>query len=111
MPANIEKLISCLAKMKSLYLSAPSSSVRSQNFISELHKYCIEELCNAIGSDKVQVIELSDMYKPTGKPNYPRTAIDPAKYQLMQEVTLFGSHKNKDEDIAFCKRPANCNRS
>ncbi|MBP5211533.1 MAG: hypothetical protein J6Z30_01625, partial [Pyramidobacter sp.] len=41
------------------------------------------------------------MSQATGKPHYPKVAIDPRKCQLMPEVTLFGSHKNKDEDIVL----------
>ena len=101
MPADIKKLVDCLASMKATYLSDPTASVRGQTFIYYLHKYCVEELYRTIGSEKVQKIELSDMKQPTGKPHYPKVQIDPQKYQLMQEVTLFGSHKNKDEDIAL----------
>ena len=101
MPADISKLIACLARMKAIYLADPTAAVRGQTFIYELHKYCVEELNNAIGSEKVQTIALTDMKQPTGKPHYPNVPIDPMKYQLMQEVTLFGSHKNKDEDIAL----------
>lgn len=101
MPADITKLVSCLTRMKAIYLSDPTAAVRGQTFIYELHKYCVEELNLAIGSDKVQKISLSEMKQPTGKPHYPVVQIDPQKYQLMQEVTLFGSHKNKDEDIAL----------
>ena len=101
MPADMNKLISCLANMKETYLADPTAAVRGQTFISQLHKYCVDELHSAIGEDKVQKIDLTDMKLPTGKPHYPKVAIDPKKYQLMQEVTLFGSHKNKDEDIAL----------
>ena len=101
MPANIGKLIDCLANMKATYLANPTAAVRGQTFIYQLHQYCVEELHRAIGSDNVQKIDLKDMKQPTGKPHYPTVPIDPQKYQLMQEVTLFGSHKNKDEDIAL----------
>lgn len=101
MPADITKLISCLETMKATYLADPTGSVRGSTFIYHLHKYCVEQLYEAIGSEKVQKIDLADMKQPTGKPHYPTTPIDPKKYQLMQEVTLFGSHKNKDEDIAL----------
>ena len=101
MPADMRKLIDCLENMKATYLADPTSAVRGQTFIYQLHKYCVEELYAAIGSDKVQKIELTDMKLPTGRPHYPTVTIDPKKYQLMQEVTLFGSHKNKDEDIAL----------
>ena len=101
MPADINALISCLAAMKDTYLSNPVSAIRSSNFIYQLHKYCVDELYKTIGSDKVQKIDLSDMKRPTGSPHYPTVSIEPNKFQLMQEATLFGSHKNKDEDIVL----------
>lgn len=101
MPADMVKLISCLSDMKKTYLADPTAAVRGQSFIYQLHKYCVDELYRAIGKDKVQKIELSDMALPTGTPHYPKVPLDTRKYQLMQEVTLFGSHKNKDEDIAL----------
>ena len=101
MPANMKKLVKCLANMKATYLADPVTAVRGQSFIYQLHQFCVEELNNAIGKDKIQTIALSDMKQPTGRPHYPSITIDPQKYQLMQEVTLFGSHKNKDEDIAL----------
>ena len=101
MPADIEKLTRVLASMKTTYLANPTAAVRGQTFIYQLHQYCVEELYRAIGPDKIQKIAITDMRLPTGRPHYPTIPIDPAKYQLMQEVTLFGSHKNKDEDIAL----------
>lgn len=101
MPADIPKLIDCLADMKATYLANPTAAVRGQTFIFKLHRYCVEELQRAIGPNKVQKIDLVNMKQPTGRPHYPTVQIDPQKYQLMQEVTLFGSHKNKDEDIAL----------
>lgn len=101
MPANTNRLINCLAEMKSIYLDNPTVAVRSQSFIYQLHKYCVDELSRALNPAKIQKIDLADMKQPTGTPNYPIVPIDPKKYQLMQEVTLFGSHKNKDEDIAL----------
>ena len=101
MPANMEKLVNCLSEMKSIYLNNPIEAVRSQEFIFKLHNYCIEEMENAIGADKIQKIDISQVKQPSGKANYPSIPIDPQKYQLMQEVTLFGSHKNKNEDIAL----------
>lgn len=101
MPANITKLIDCLAEMKAIYLNDPTASVRSQSFIYCLHRYCIDELYDAVGHNKIQKIDLSDMVTPRGKPHYPSVRIDPQRFQLMQEATLFGSHKNKDEDIAL----------
>ncbi len=101
MPADINKLVTCLTNMKATYLADPTAAVRSSTFIYQLHKYCVEELDKSIGSDMVQRIALSDMKQPIGQPHYPNVPIDPQKYQLMQEVTLFGSHKNKDEDIVL----------
>lgn len=101
MPARIDKLIECLTDMKSTYLHDPTGAVRSSDFIYHLHKYCVNELYNTLGPTKVQKIELSDMKLPNGKPHYPNIPIDAKKYQLMQEATLFGSHKNKDTDIVL----------
>ena len=101
MPADLKKLINCLSEMKKTYLDNPTSSVRGSSFIYHLHRYCVDELYSAMGSDKVQKIGIEDMKMPSSRPNYPSVPIDPQKYQLMQEVTLFGSHKNKDEDIAL----------
>lgn len=101
MPADISRLIDTLAAMKQQYLSDPTKAVRGSGFIYNLHRYCMEELCKAAGPKKIQMIDLSAMKKPTGKPHYPAVKIDPSKYQLMPEATLFGSHKNKDEDITL----------
>lgn len=101
MPADLKKLAICLKNMKATYLEDPNAAVRGQTFISLLHEYCVEELCVAIGEEKVQRIELTQMKQPSGRPHYPNVRIDPQKYQLMREITLFGSHKNKDEDIAL----------
>ncbi len=101
MPADMEKLQQCLANMKSIYLSDPTASVRGSSFIYQLHKYCVNEFYAALDQSKVQLIDLSEMKKPTGRPHYPAVRIDPKKFQLMQEATLFGSHKNKDEDIVL----------
>ncbi len=101
MPADMKKLQECLADMKSIYLADPTAAVRGASFIYKLHKYCADELCAALNPSKVQRIELTDMKKPAGRPNYPAVPIEPDKFQLMQEATLFGSHKNKDEDIVL----------
>lgn len=101
MPADLEKLKRVLKEMKEIYLSDPTGAVRGSSFIMKLHEYCVEELERRIGSSKVQRISLDDMKKPTGSPHYPEIQIDPKKLQLMQEATLFGSHKNKDEDITL----------
>jgi len=99
LPADMIALSNCLATMKSNYLENPVTSVRGSNFIFPLHAYCISELNRIISPSTVQTIPLTDMSRPTGKPHYPKTPIDASKYQLMQEATLFGSHKNKDTDI------------
>ena len=101
MPADMNKLVSVLADMKSIYLKDPDGAVRSSKFIYKLHEYCVDELYAKLGPDNVQRIPFSEMKKPTGKPHYPQTKIDPKRLQLMQEATLFGSHKNKDEDIVL----------
>lgn len=101
MPADIPKLIRCLSSMKETYLNNPTGAVRGSTFIQQLHDYCMDELYDAIGSSKIQQFPLADMKKPAGRPHYPKKQIDPKKYQLMQEATLFGSHKNKDEDICL----------
>lgn len=101
MPADIPKLIRCLSSMKETYLNDPTGAVRGSTFIQQLHDYCMDELYDAIGSSKIQQFPLADMKKPAGQPHYPKKQIDPKKYQLMQEATLFGSHKNKDEDICL----------
>ena len=101
MPADMTKLVQCLEQMKQTYLNDPKSSVRGQSFIYHLHRYCVDELYKAIGSENVQKIPLEDMRLTSGKPHYPTVTINPQKYQLMQEATLFGSHKNKDEDIVL----------
>ncbi|MCQ2603721.1 MAG: hypothetical protein MJ215_01570 [Spirochaetia bacterium] len=103
MPADMRQLINCLSEMKKIYLNNPTEAVRGSSFIYKLHEYCVMQLYSAIDNakDKVQMIRLKDMAQPSGKPHYPRTLIEPNKYQLLQEVTLFGSHKNKDEDIAL----------
>jgi len=102
MPANIPKLIECLSAMKADYLADPVASIRSSSFIYFLHNYCVCELLNAIApSFSVQVIPLADMKCPRGKPHYPNVSIQPQSLQLMEEATLFGSHKNKDTDIVL----------
>lgn len=102
MPANLTELKTCLAAMKADYLTDPTASIRSSSFIYLLHNYCVHELMDAIHPDfKLQVITLSDMVCPRGRPHYPRVEIEPKKLQLMEEATLFGSHKNKDTDIVL----------
>lgn len=99
MPANMTELINCLTEMKNVYLSSPEAAVRGSKFIFPLHKYCISQMINIISPDVIQNIPYTDMAKPTGKPHYPRIEIEASKFQIMQEATLFGSHKNKDTDI------------
>ena len=102
MPADMTELTSCLANMKQIYLDDPVASVRGSNFIFPLHRYCINQLVNIIDpSMNLQYIPLDEMVCPRGKPHYPRTTIQANGLQLMQEATLFGSHKNKDADIVL----------
>lgn len=102
MPANIIELTDCLANMKQIYLDDPTASVRGSSFIFPLHRYCISQLTNIIDlSMGIQNIPLQDMVCPRGKPHYPRVSIAANRLQLMQEATLFGSHKNKDADIVL----------
>ena len=103
MPIDKRKLIECLSTMKKIYLDDPTQAVRGSKFIYCLHEYCVNELFAAIenAEKKIQKISLKDMSLPTGKPHYPKVTIEASKFQLMQEATLFGSHKNKDEDIVI----------
>ena len=101
MPADIEKLKTCLSEMKDTYLNDPTAAVRGSAFINRLHEYCESELHQALDKSRVQKIALKDMALPMGRPHYPKVAIEPDKFQLMREATLFGSHKNKDEDIVL----------
>ena len=72
MPADTQNLLSCLEKMKKIYLADPTVAVRGQGFINLLHDYCVDELAS-IGV-------------PRGK--------------IFKEATVFGSHKPKDVDVA-----------
>lgn len=101
MPADMTALTNCLANMKQIYLDDPEASVRGSNFIFPLHQYCIQQLTDIINPSMLQSIPLSDMSRPRGKPHYPKVPIAPKKFQIMQETTLFGSHKNKDADIVL----------
>lgn len=101
MPANMTELTACLAEMKNIYLGSPEVAVRGSNFIFPLHKYCVSQLVEKISPNILQSISLGDMARPTGKPHYPRVPIEAKKFQIMQEATLFGSHKNKDTDIVI----------
>ena len=101
MPANLKKLGECLRDMKGAYLNDPNAAVRGSSFISLLHHYCKRKLYHALDKRRVQNIPLNDMALPKGRRHYPKTALKPDKFQLMREATLFGSHKNKDEDIAL----------
>ncbi|MGE5482462.1 MAG: hypothetical protein ACM3VX_06100 [Bacteroidota bacterium] len=74
MPTDLAKLTQCLAAMKATYLADPDGSVRSQAFIQHLHAFCAEEL---------------------------RThGVDEGKVQIILEAKLYGSHKQKDVDLA-----------
>ena len=102
MPADMTALTSCLAEMKQVYLADPTKSVRGSNFIFPLHRYCVSQLRMAISDETpIQVIPYEKMACPRGQPHYPSVPIEPKGYQLMQEATLFGSHKNKDADIVL----------
>lgn len=101
MPTDMNKLRKCLCEMKATYLSDPTAAVRGSGFINRLHEYCVTELHEALQTWRVQKIPLKDMALPSGRPHYPTARIDPHRFQLMREATLFGSHKNKDEDIAL----------
>ena len=74
MPANLVELSKCLSKMKEIYTNDAVASVRSQAFINILHDYCIDEL--------------------------KRAGINVRKFTILKEATLYGSHKQKDVDIA-----------
>jgi hypothetical protein len=74
MPIQKSDLIDCLQQMKSVFMSDPDGSVRSQAFINVLHDYCISEL------GKVGIAEGS--------------------FQILKEATIYGSHKPKDVDVA-----------
>ena len=101
MPADMNELQNCLIEMKNIFFDPSKNSVRSQEFIQRLHRYCASELYKLLDKNKVQLISLDDMYRRPGDPHYPIIKIEPDKYQLMQEATLFGSHKNKDEDVVL----------
>lgn len=73
MPADINQLIQCLARMKQTYLENPSA-VRSQAFINHLHEYVVDELR--------------------------RHGVDERRFQIVREARLYGSHKHKDVDVA-----------
>ncbi|GMO28826.1 MAG: hypothetical protein Ta2B_09730 [Termitinemataceae bacterium] len=74
MPIQRQALVDCLQQMKTIYLTAPEASVRSQKFINVLHDYCITELH--------------------------RVGIDDSNFQIIKEATIYGSHKPKDVDVA-----------
>jgi len=73
MAYNKQKLNETLSEMKKTFLSDPNTAVRGQNFIKQLHRYCIGEL-----KDRGFTGEL----KPRG------------------EIKLLTSHKFKDVDVA-----------
>lgn len=101
MPANMLELTNCLTNMKNIYLNDSTASVRSSKFIFPLHRYCISQLENILAPrGNLQKILLKDMVCPRGKPHYPKE-VKADSLQLMQEATLFGSHKNKDADIVL----------
>jgi len=73
MAYNKQKLEETLSKMKETFLHDPNIAVRGQNFIKQLHKYCIEEL-----KSRGFIGELD----PKG------------------EIKILTSHKFKDVDVA-----------
>jgi hypothetical protein len=60
--------------MKKVYLHNPLRSVRSQSFITPLHDFCVDELCNL--------------------------GLRNNKCQILKEATIYGSHKPKNVDVA-----------
>jgi len=60
--------------MKAIYLADPLASVCSQAFINVLHDYCISELRGVGITEDV--------------------------FQIPKEATIYGSHKQKDVDVA-----------
>jgi hypothetical protein len=74
MPIIRQKLIDCLAAMKTVYLDDPVASVRSGTFINLLHDYCESE-CSKIG-------------------------IRDGVFQVIREAVVYGSHKPKKVDVA-----------
>ena len=74
MPIVRQKLTECLEQMKGIYLNDSVASVRSQAFINVLHDYCIAELHNV--------------------------GITEDSFQIRKEATIYGSHKQKDVDVA-----------
>ena len=74
MPIDKQKLTECLQQMKAIYLNDSVASVRSQAFINVLHDYCISEL---------QGLGFTD-----------------GTFQIRKETPIFGSHKQKDVDVA-----------
>lgn len=73
MAYNREKLDQILSEMKATFLADPNTAVRGQNFIKQLHGYCMEEL-KARG--------FSGELEPKG------------------EIKVLTSHKFKDVDVA-----------
>lgn len=73
MPANFSLLTRTLITMKQSFLDDPDAAVRSQIFIHMLHTYCVEEM-RSVGFKAEHILE---------------------------EATIFGSHKTKDVDVAY----------
>lgn len=73
MPTDLTKLMSTLDEMHQIYKKDPTHAVRSQTFINPLHDICVYEL-NRVGFG--------------------------SKYTVKKEAKIFGSHKNKDVDVA-----------
>lgn len=49
MPADMTKLTECLKQMKETYINDPVAAVRGSTFIYQLHRFCVDELHDAIG--------------------------------------------------------------
>lgn len=73
MAYNKRKLDEILVRMKKTFLADPSTAVRGQNFIKQLHEFCIEELKSRGFTNELT---------PTG------------------EIKVLTSHKFKDVDVA-----------
>lgn len=67
----------CLCSMHRTYVDDPMKAVRGQGFIKELHRYCASQLR----------ARLNRQAKARG-------------IQVVEEATLYGSHKPKDVDVA-----------
>ena len=74
MPIDEARLLTVLTTMRADFMANPESAIRSKRFINSLQGYCEYEL-NRFDFGK-------------------------KKFKIAQEITLFGSHKTKDVDVA-----------